>query len=284
MRVVATGAALLAALVASSASWACDSDEQCKGDRVCENGTCVAPKPKKPKKPVEEDASEVEPEKPRKKPKKADDGPSSEESAPPKKEAGAGETPEGAPLPESSAWSGVKAPVNFMVGVLVGDSFRTNKENVLFGTALGLDIAFISGNGFVAATLVEHLSNSKSESRDDGLGGRFTVSGEGRSSYYTLNVGYDVPLGRDFNFRFRGGLGIIHRHVRATASSSTFPSQTSEKSGLDICLDPAIGLISRWIGRSWYTGVHFGPLFVLSGEEGFGVGAWNLYGTIGHVF
>jgi hypothetical protein len=186
-------------------------------------------------------------------------------------------------MPATSAWSGAKAPINALVEILVGDSFRTNSENVFYGAGLGVRAAYVMGNSFVGLHWHEHLTNTKSEEKTDPFLGRVSLHAEGRSAYYTLEIGSDVPLNADFNFRIVTGIGALRSSGTATVRSleGSFAPQTADRTQWAVVIDPAVGLVSRWLGRSWHTGAQLGPMIVL--YDGIAIGSVNLYAYLGHV-
>ncbi len=272
-------------LLIARASSACDSDSQCKGDRVCENGTCVTPSAKKPKKADEPKKAEEPP--PKVKPKKSDDEDAAEEETPKKKKApvddgdDSGEPdkklqPRAAGVePPSSVWSGAKAPVNIMIGLILGDSFRANSENVLFGFGGGLQVAFLTGNSFVGLHWHEHLINEKTETRPGTFGGNVTLTARGRSSYYTVEAGQHVRLSEDFFMRLLVGIGLLRTSVAVSASDGTSISGGEYA----LIFEPGIGFFSRWIGKNWYSGVQLSSLMNFTG-----IASFNLYAGLGYAF
>lgn len=277
MRLVASAAIVLSTLVAAERASACASDSECKGDRICDAGLCVDPRPLTSSSTVDErttmktttvaktSAPSVLVLTPRVAP--AADVPS---------------RPQAEVEPAKSPWHGVRSPVRAAMTLLGGESRRQN-DDLFYGTGFGLQLAYITRAGlYVGVHWHEHLENTMTVSALGESYDRIEGSVSGRSSLYLLDFGGDIRLASWLNARLVGGFGWIRATEKISATSSRHGSLGSETRELfGLAFQPKLGLMVR-PSAGWYFGPQIGwTIASLDGK--FEVGALETLGALGWV-
>lgn len=249
--------ALTVLLVARTAD-ACTSDADCKGDRVCDEGKCTAPKPKAktpPKKPKEPEPREESP-------------------PPPKVES---------TEPSSSPWRGAPAPVKVALGLVVGESIRA-ADSVYYGTGFGVQVGYTNTSGFyLGAYWHEHLRNEKHASDYDALLGRIETTVKGRTSYYLLEIGSHTNVNAWLNLRWVTGLGLAHYTGDGSVrfpDAAVAPITTTVNDWAFVLQPKAAALFRPTPG--FYLGPQLGMTLAVKDGD-FGVGAYESHAIVGWV-
>ncbi|MBI2392047.1 MAG: hypothetical protein HYV09_20820 [Deltaproteobacteria bacterium] len=264
---IASSAVVLASILCAERASACASDTECKGDRVCDAGLCVDPKPAaaRPKPEATQTFVRTPADVAPRTPRVVDVAPATKNAV----------------EPATSPWQGAKAPVRVAITLVGGDS-RRQSENLLFGTGFGLQLGYTTRSGFyLGVHWHEHLENKAGATGYTKELGLIDGHASGRSSYYLVDLGGHIRVASWLTVRLTAGVGLVRASEKVTVTSPRFDPVWEKRERVGFALQPKLAIMVR-PSPGWY----FGPQLATTTaalDGSFRLGAVETLGAIGWV-